>query len=129
MDHRRRRGHPPGKKTKTAHQKTSILGSDPPALSEDLQETDSEEDYGEEEWDPHAGTKPSPIDGEALDEYWDPEEDDPEEVKSKAFNALMVEMLSDLEDNDLRDHEWKPKHKRRKASAKTPKSGQFTTIH
>ena len=35
-------------------------------------------------------------------------------------------MLSDLENNDPHDHEWKPKHKRKKSMAK---NGQFVKIH
>lgn len=55
-----------------------------PALVKYLQQTDSEEDYGKD-WDPHAGTKPSPLDGEASDEEWDPE-DDADGIGSGAFN-------------------------------------------
>jgi hypothetical protein len=126
MDRRQRRGHPLGKKKKTVHenmnpsaQEPRSLNPDPPALSEDLQEPDSksesEDDYGEDEWDPHSGTKPSPLDGEDSDEHWEPE-DDLEEAESKEFNKLMVQMLSDLQDDDPRDREWKPTHERRKKS-------------
>ena len=115
MDHQQCCGCPPGKKTKTVPEESAgghhSLSPDSPAHAEDLQDTDSEEDYGEVEWDPHAGTKPSPLDGEASDELWD-SEDDFEEVKSEAVNALMVKMLQDD------DEEWKPKHKRKKERVK-----------
>ncbi|KAH9049187.1 hypothetical protein EDB83DRAFT_2522725 [Lactarius deliciosus] len=78
---------------------------------------DSEDDFGEDDWDPHAGTKPSPFDGEASDEHWDPE-DDMEEVESEAFNAHMIQMLSDLQDDDPCDQDWKPKQERKKLSMK-----------
>lgn len=119
MDHRRRRGRPLGKKKKTRHENKNPCAQEPhslapPALAEDLQETDSEDDYGEDGWDPHSGTKPSPLDGEASDEHWEPED----EAGSEVFNTLMVQMLSDLQDNDPRDQEWRPTHERRKKSVK-----------
>ena len=118
MGNHRRRSRLLGKKRKEKHKERQALHSPSPdslALAEDLQETDSEDDYGEDEWDPHAGTKPSPLDGEASDEQLDPE-DDMEDVESEAFNALMVKMLSDLQDDDLHDQEWKPtrKHEKKK---------------
>ncbi|KAH8979450.1 hypothetical protein EDB86DRAFT_641060 [Lactarius hatsudake] len=104
---------PRSKKKKTVHeeerQPVHSLSPSPPALAE---ETDSEDDFGEDDWDPHAGTKPSPLDGEASDEHWDPE-DDMEEVESEAFNARMIQMLSDLQDDDPRDQDWKPKQERK----------------
>jgi hypothetical protein len=54
----------------------------------------------EDQWDPHAGTKPSPLDGEASDEQWDPG-DEVEDVESEVFNDRMVKMISDLRDDDL----------------------------
>jgi hypothetical protein len=74
MGNHKRRGRPLSKKRRAEHQGRKVLHSPSPALAEDLQQTDSEEDDGED-WDPHAGTKPSPLDGEALDEDWDPEDD------------------------------------------------------
>ena len=106
-----------------------ILNPYQSARDEDLQETDLEEGFSGGDWDPHTGTKASQTDGEASDacsdEFWDPE-DDPE-VKDEAENHdRMVEMLSDLEKNDLHDHEWKLIHKRKKS---IPKNGQFAKIH
>lgn len=132
MDHHRHRGHPLGEKihqeVDKQVQEPPSMSPNPPALSEDQaedrEETDSD-DYGEEDWDPHAGTKPSQIGGEVSDEYWDLE-DDPGEAENEDFTTLMVEMLSDLEDVDPRDCEWKPKHKPKK---KTVKNGQFFTRH
>lgn len=130
MDHHRRCSRPVGKKMKTIHKKVNAQAQEPrssspdlPIPAEDLQETESE-DYGDEEWDPHAGMKPSLVDAEVSDECWDPE-DDPEEVSNEAFNTLMVKMLSDLGDDDPHDHEWKPRHKQRK---KIVKNGQFMPI-
>ena len=102
-----------------------ILSPHQSACAEDLQETDLEEDFSGGDWDPHTSTKASQIDGEALDacsdKFWDPE--DGLEVKNEAGNhACMVKMLSDLENNDLHDHERKPKHKRKESM---PKNGQF----
>lgn len=126
MDHHRHCGRPLSKKNKTTDKNTDnrVQGPhspnpDPTVPVHDLQETDSDSDndFGKDDWDPHAGTKPSQLDGEDSDELWDPE-DDMEEAESEAFNLHMVQMLSDLQDNDLRDHEWKPMHKRRKMSKK-----------
>ncbi|KAF8267563.1 hypothetical protein EI94DRAFT_1801468 [Lactarius quietus] len=121
MDRHRRCGHPLGKKKKTERQVHHSLSSDTPALAKDLQETDSDDDdYGEDKWDPHAGTKPSPLDGEASDEQWDPE-DEVEDIADEAFNGQMVKMISDLQDDDLRDLEWKPKRKARKRAKSGPR--------
>lgn len=82
-------------------------------------DSDSDNDYGEDEWDPHAGIKPSPLDGEALDEQWDPG-DVVEDAGSEFFN-WMVKMILDLQDDDLCDQEWKPKGKKKRRA----KPGQF----
>ena len=58
------------------------LDTDPTVLADDLQETDSESDFLKDNWDPHAGTKPSPLDGEASDKHWD-SGDDMEEAESE----------------------------------------------
>ncbi|KAI9440809.1 hypothetical protein H4582DRAFT_2056086 [Lactarius indigo] len=112
---------PQSKKTKTAHdeeRKAHSLSPCPPALAKETDsDSDLEDDYGEDEWDPHASTKPSPLDGEALDEHWDPE-DDTEEVSSEAFNDCMIQMLSDLQDNDPCDQDWKPRQEQKKVSTK-----------
>ena len=90
---------------------------DPTVLADDLQERDSEseDDFGKAKWD-HAGTKPSPLDGEALDGDWGAG-DDWEEAEGKAFNLRMVQMLSDLD--DLHDLEWKPMCKQKKWNTKS----------
>ena len=82
------RGRPLGKKRKSEHREKQALHSlSPvrPALAKTLQEanSESEDDYGEGEWDLHAGTKPSPLDGEASDEQWDPE-DGTEDIDDEA---------------------------------------------
>ena len=112
------RCHPLGKKRKKADQEMDILSPYQSACAKDLQETNLEEGFSGGDWDPHTGKKALQTDGEAsddcLDEFWDPEDD--LEVKDKAGNhACMVEMLSDLEKNDPHNHEWKPKHKRKRA--------------
>lgn len=121
MGNHQRRGRPLGKKKRVEHHGRQVLRSPSPiqpALVEDLQQTDSEEDCGKD-WDPHAGTKPSPLDGDAPDEDWDPE-DDADGIWSEAFNVRMVNMVSDLQDDDLRDREWKPWPEQEK------KQGHFT---
>ena len=114
MDHRQHCGCPLGKKKKTTDENMDTCAQDPHSsnpdptvLADDLQETDSESDFGKDNWDPHAGTKPSPLDGEASDEHWD-SGDDMEEAESEAFNQRMVKMLLELQDNDPWDYEWKP---------------------
>ena len=91
----------------------SFLSTDTPAIPMESQEIESDNsDYGEEKWYSHAGTKPSPLDGDALDEERDPSS----EVKgfeSEAFNDQMVKMVSDLQDDDLHDQEWKQKCRQR----------------
>ncbi|KAH9177651.1 hypothetical protein EDB89DRAFT_1426298 [Lactarius sanguifluus] len=73
MDRHSYRSRPWGEKKKMV-QILHSLSPDPPSLTEDLWGKDSEDDnYGEVEWDPHAGTKPSQLDGEDSDEhsvYW-----------------------------------------------------------
>ena len=81
------------------------MSPNPQALAEDLPETDleSEKDFGEDDdWDPHTGTKPSPLDGEASDEHWDPR-DDVEEAESEAFNTQKVKskLVTGLERTEL----------------------------
>jgi hypothetical protein len=112
MGSHQRRSCPWHKKTRPEHRERQDPHSPSPvipALAESLQETDSEDDYGEDGWDPHAGTKPLPLDGEALDEHWDPE-DDPEDVEGDAVNIQMVEMISKLQG----DQEWRPKQAQKK---------------
>ena len=79
-------------------------------------------DYGEDEWDPDTSTKPSPLDGEASDEQQD-SENEVEDVESEVFNYRMVKMLSELQDNDLHDLEWKPNDEQNK------NRGQFRITH
>ena len=125
MGSHQRRGRPPGKKKRPEHRERQELPSlSPvrPALAENLQETDLEDDYGEDGWDPHAGTKPSPLDGEASDECWGPE-DDREDIEDGALNIRMVNMISKLQDDDLRDREWRPKQAQKK------KQGQSSITH
>ena len=116
MGSHQHRGCPLGKKKRPNHRERQELPSPSPvrpALAENLQETDSEDNYGEDERDPHASTKPSPLDGEALDECWDPE-DDTEDVEGEALNIGMVNMISKLQDDDWHDWEWKPKQVQKK---------------
>ena len=120
MPKHQRRGRPLGKKRKSEHREKQALHSlSPvrPALAKTLREanseSDSEDDYGEGEWDPHAGTKPSPLDGEASDEQWDPE-DGTEDIDDEALNIRMVNMISELQDDDPRDWEWRPKQAQKK---------------
>ena len=92
-------------------------------IANDLEETesDSEFDLGKDktEWDPHARTRSSPLDGEASDENWDIGDDS----EGEAFNLRMLQMFSDLQDDDLRDQEWKPVHQQKKRKTKPGKFG------
>ena len=95
---------------------------DTPAIARHLQDIDSDDgDYGEDEWDPHTSTKPSPLDREASDEQEN--SDNEVDVKSEAFNYQMVNKLSELQDNNLCDHEWKPSDEQKK------RRGQFRIMH
>ena len=118
---------PLGKKMKTVHHERQAVCSPSPVsqiLSDKMLETpkDPEEDYGEDKWDPHVSTKPSPLDGEALDEHWDPKHDG-DDIEDEAVNIQMASMIPDLQDNDWHDQEWKPGKK------KTIKQGQFRITH
>jgi hypothetical protein len=117
MDHHWRHSCSLGKKKAKGRQAHHSLSPETPALAKDLQETSSDsDDYGEDKWDPHASTKPSPLDGEALDEQWDPRQDsgdEGEDIDSEDFNDRMVKMISELQDDDLCDQEWKPKGKQK----------------
>ena len=111
--------HPPGKKKKRDRQVHHSLSPDTQAIARHLQDMDSDYgDYGDGEWNPHTGTKPSPLDGEASDEEMDPN-NEVEDVESEVFNDWMVKMISDLQDDDLCDQEWKPKAKKRKKSGQS----------
>ncbi|KAF8257355.1 hypothetical protein EI94DRAFT_1709187 [Lactarius quietus] len=77
----------------------------------------SESDFGKDDWDPHASTKPSPLDGEASDEHWDPK-DNVDDTASEVFNLCLVQMLVDLQDNDPQDDKWKPVYKQKKMRTK-----------
>ena len=109
MDFHQHRGHLLGKRKKTRHANMDTGAQDSPSpspnpqkLTDDLRETDSDSEQRMTlvepggDWDPHAGTKPSLLDGEASDELWDPG-DDFEEAESEAFNMRMVQMLSDVQ--------------------------------
>ena len=85
--------HPPGKKKKRDRQVHHSLSPDTQAIARHLQDMDSDYgDYGDGEWNPHTGTKPSPLDGEASDEEMDPN-NEVEDVESEVFNDWMVKMM------------------------------------
>ena len=124
MEHHRRRGRPLGKKKKLENRNTDGCAHDPRSpdpdptiLTNNLPEMESDSDFGKDDWDPHAGTKPSPLDGEASDKQWDPE-DDMGEAESEVFNLRLVQMLLDLRDNNPQDDKWKPMHEWKKMRKK-----------
>ena len=78
-------------------------------------------------WNPHAGTKPSPLDGEASDGHWEPE-DETYDMKDEAFNIQMVDMILELQDDDLCNQEWKLNMKQERKK-KNMKQGQFMIMH
>jgi hypothetical protein len=122
MDHCWCHGHPLSKKKKTMYGNVDGPHSpnlDPTVLADNLQETDSDSEMTLARPSgtlAHAGTKLSLLDGEALDGDWDTGE---EEAEGEAINLCMVQMLSDLQDNDLCNQEWKPMHRQKKRNIKT----------
>jgi len=69
---------------------------------------DSSSDFGDpESWDPHAGLKPSEVDGYASDSDLEPEDALPYGAENEV-NGEMVDMMVDNEEWDGRDKEWLP---------------------
>ena len=66
----------------------------------------------------HSCTYQQEAQGEASDA-----DNEVEDIESKAFNDQMIKMISDLQDSDLRDQEWKPDDEQKK------NSGQFRIMH
>jgi hypothetical protein len=114
---RRPRGRP--KKKRAARKRSRAPSPSPPRvqLSEaDSINTDSESDTGALDlWDPHAGLKPSELDGCASDADVEMEDDLPS-GGDREVSASMVNMMVDLEERD--DGEWLPPRLRKKIEAR-----------
>ena len=79
---------------------------------------DSESDTGApDSWDPHAGLKPSKMDGCASDAEVEMEDELPPGGEEEV-NAAMVELMIKLEGCDERDEEWLPPKEKRKVMAR-----------
>jgi hypothetical protein len=68
-------------------------------------------------WDPHAGLKPSEVDGQASDDEVEIEGDLPY-GGDKEVNSMMVDMMVELGDCDEHDKEWLPEKERKKLDAR-----------
>ena len=78
---------------------------------------DAESDTGTPDlWDPHAGLKPSELDGCASDADVELESELPPGGEEE-MNAAMVDLMIDLE-GDERDEEWLPPREKRKLMAR-----------
>jgi hypothetical protein len=88
-----------------------------PAESDGV-DVDSESDTGApDSWDPHAGLKPSEMDGCASDADVEMEDELPPGGEEEV-NAAMVELMIKLEGCDERDEEWLPPKEKRKVMAR-----------
>ncbi|KZT68737.1 hypothetical protein DAEQUDRAFT_745617 [Daedalea quercina L-15889] len=80
----------------------------------------SDDDQDEESmWDPHAGTKPSPLDSQASDGELDYESDLAEDDETKLRDAL-VALVEELGDNDPWDEDWLPPRAQKAREHKKP---------
>ncbi|KZT63884.1 hypothetical protein DAEQUDRAFT_747689 [Daedalea quercina L-15889] len=70
-------------------------------------------------WDPHAGTKPSPLDGQASDGELDYESDLAEDYETKLRDAL-VALVEELGDDDPWDEDWLPPRAQKAREHKKP---------
>jgi hypothetical protein len=83
---------------------------------DDIDNDSEESDTGAPElWDPHAGLKPSELDGHVSDADMEMEEDLP--PGGEEVHTSMVEMMVDLEQCD--DGEWLPPRLRKRTTRKT----------
>jgi hypothetical protein len=69
-------------------------------------------------WDPHAGLKPSPLDGCTSDDDIEIEDDLLPHRAAVEVEESMLEMLAELEDNDPHDFDWLPPNERKKVMAR-----------
>jgi hypothetical protein len=74
---------------------------------------ESEDTGDRQDWDPHAGMKPSRQDGHASDDELDLEDDLPYGADIEV-NGTMVDLMCELGDNDPRDVDWLPPKERQK---------------
>jgi hypothetical protein len=92
--------------------------ADYPAEDVDVVDEDSTSDFGDpESWDPHAGLKPSEVDGDGSDGDLESEDTLPYGAEDKV-NGEMVDMMIDNEGWDGRDGEWLPPNEQRKQAAR-----------
>jgi len=121
---RRPRGRP-RKKRKTKKDQARRERSNAPSPSppracplENVDDDDDPSDTGNPElWDPHAGLKPSRLDGCASDGEVEIEDDLPY-GGARELNGAMVDMMLDLGDYDERDLDWLPPKEQRKLEAR-----------
>ena len=90
---------------------------------------DNTSDTGDPElWDPHAGLKPSQLDGRVSDGEIEIEDDLPYGGE-KELNSTMIDMMLDLGDYDERDGEWLPPKERKKLEARKKGSQCFEDVN
>jgi hypothetical protein len=85
---------------------------------ENVDDDDDPSDTGNPElWDPHAGLKPSRLDGCASDGEVEIKDDLPY-GGARELNSAMVDMMLNLGDYDERDLDWLPPKEQRKLEAR-----------
>ena len=92
----------------------------------DIADEDDSDDFGNpESWNPHAGLKPSEVDGCASDGDLEPESVDafPYDTDDEV-NGAMVDMMVDNDEWDMRDLEWLPQNAQRKLPVAARKKGK-----
>ena len=119
---RQSRGHPPKRRRveKQVQEQPRARSPGPSRLrpnESDGVDVDAESDTGAPDlWDPHAGLKPSELDGCASDADVELESELPPGGEEE-MNAAMVNLMIDLE-GDERDEEWLPPREKRKLMAR-----------
>ena len=92
-------------------------------------DNDNPSDTGDPKlWDPHAGLKPSQLDGRASDGEVEIEDDLPYEG-AKELNGVMIDMMLDLGDYDKCDREWLPPKEWKKLVARKKGSQHFEDVN
>ncbi len=92
-------------------------------------DNDNPSDTGDPKlWDPHAGLKPSQLDGRASDGEVEIEDDLPY-GGAKELNGTMIDMMLDLGNYDKRDGEWLPPKEQKKLVARKKGSQHFEDVN
>jgi hypothetical protein len=94
--------------------------------SHDANDLDDSDTGALDDWDPHAGLKPSALDECGSDVDVEMEDDLPYGEEDE-IRGILVDMMVDLDDWDARDTEWLPPNEQRKLAARKTGRVSFTS--